>query len=298
MTVRPVVIFLAVAALVVAGTAAFLARSFLRSQAETVGMEQTAPTPASAEVLVMARDLAAGALLKSDDLRWAQWPLAALDGRVVTRSAQPDMDKNVAGKVIRRPFLAGEPFDPRASFVPGEAGLMAGLLGPGMRAVSVPITANNGVAGFVLPGDRVDVVLTADFRKGNYAPAGNGTVQKYASETVLQDVRVVAIDQQTNPAQDGQSIVGKTATIEVSPKQAEMVATASMIGQLSLVLRSIAEPNGQETLSGPDYTTDLETSRVLKAAMGAAKAPSSGGGRTVTVNRAGTISSQSFGGGK
>ena len=175
--------------------------------------------------------------------------------------------------------------------------------------MSIPITNPSAVSGFITPGDRVDIILATDMqraidsadRKGDTG----GSILRFAAETVLADIRVLAIDQQIARGRDGAAIQGQTATVEVTPKQGEILTTAGLIGSLQLVLRGL--PDGAAAKPSPDeaskqgFTADTETSRALQALVEGrikkaepAKASSSGGGATVKINRAGTITSEGF----
>lgn len=291
---RPVRVIILAVAVVAALLTALLARRWMHGQ--EARMEPAAAAIALAEVVVAARDLPAGSLLLADDLRFEPWP-ASVAGKLLVRGTGDDPRAALAGQTVRRDLFAGEPVTAQA-LRPNRSGMLAGMLGAGNRAVSVAISNTSAAAGFVTPGDRVDVVLAADLLRteGNNA-AHNGPMVRYAAETVLTDVRVLAIDQSTRRNNDGGAVEGKTATLEVTPKQAELLAAAAMLGSLSLALRSAdaAEP----VRAAIPFTADTEASRALdslhnsrpKVAAGAAKS----GGAQVIVNRAGQISAQSFG---
>ena len=154
---------------------------------------------------------------------------------------------------------------------PGERGFLAAVLTPGMRAVTVPVTATSGIAGFVFPGDRVDLILAHDFQTGT----GENRVINRASETLLTDVRVLAVDQKT-ASKDGAAALAKTATLEVEPRQAEMIAVSVKLGDLSLSLRSLrredvaaggaADDQDRPAQRGKTYTRDSDVSRLIRAA--------------------------------
>ena len=174
------------------------------------------------------------------------------------------------GTVVRYPVTAGEPVTQGALVAPGDRGFLAAALGPGMRAVTVPVSAQTGVAGFVFPGDRIDLVLTQSVD-------GEGTALK-AAETVLSNLRVLATDQTTEQTTDeaGKTVVNTfgTVTLEVTPKIAEKIAVAQTIGQLSLVLRSIRDSSDEleRAIAAGDVTIPAGASReqeerLLKAAM-------------------------------
>ncbi|EME67529.1 Flp pilus assembly protein CpaB, partial [Paramagnetospirillum caucaseum] len=268
---RPIVIIVVVAALAAGGTA-MLAKSWLDRQ--EARRARAADEPATVEILVINRDVASGAALVSDDLRYEVWPKSAAADRLVTRKPGEDAKAAFVGMIARRPLAEGEPVSAATTFRPESSGVLAGLLAPGKRAMSIAITNPTAVSGFVTPGDRVDVVLATDLKKseeGASPEASAGLLVRHGAETVLADIRVLAIDQQITRGRDGAPIQGKTATLEVTPKQAEILTVAGMVGTLQLSLRpqrgdeSAAPPASGEVL---DFTTDLEAGKVLQAAVG------------------------------
>jgi pilus assembly protein CpaB len=290
---RPVTLFLVVFALAVAGLTAFLAKRFLEQNTRPAAAE-TQMQPARS-VLVAARDVPAGAVLAAADLRWQSWPTDSDDTRLMIKAERDDPLTAAIGQHVRRPLQAGEPLRRETLFKPGQGHIMAGLLRPGMRAVAIAIGATNAAAGFVLPGDRVDVVLTADLSRltGATQPQA-GVAAKFAAETILVDIRVLAIDQATKPAQPNDAaLVGKMALLEVSPAQAETVATAAMMGSLSLSLRSLALAEAPPEPARP-FTADFGVSKALGAFAGGNPLPQSASGG-VRVNRGGTLTVEGSG---
>lgn len=292
---RPVAIILVVVAVIAASLTAFLAKRWLDTQAAS---RPAAEPVAMAEVLVAAREIPPGTVLQSGDLRWEKWPQGAVSTRMV---GTKEGGTALLGKVARRALSEGEPVSATATFSHDAAGMLAGMLSPGMRAVSIAITGQSAVSGFVTPGDRVDIVLAADVKRAESGEdKGSGPLVRFAAETVLENVKVLAIDQQIARGRDGQAIPGKTATIEVTPKQSELVTAAGMLGQLSLVLRGIApDPAAAAGTPTPTlrFTPDLEASKALSAMHGKPAGKATGGGKgggtAVQINRAGQISTQS-----
>ena len=291
---KPIVLGLAVVAVTAAAGTAFLAQRWVAGQTARPVAVQQAP---GVEVLVVARDVAVGVQIGEGDLRYESWPASAAQ-RFVTRKAGDDPKIRFLGLVTRRSLSEGEPFA-ESSVVKLEAGLLAGLLDPGMRAVSVSISNASAVSGFVAPGDRVDVVMAADFQRADQDSVGKGgPIVRYAAETVLKNVKVLAIDQQIARGKEGATIQGKTATIEVTSKQAEVMIAAGMLGQLSLVLRPLAKDAGEIEVSDGDnqpFTADIEASRAMQVISGGQvkpKPPTGEGG--VRINRAGLVSTRSF----
>lgn len=225
--------------LVVAGLAAVFAAVFVRgamqAPAAPVSVEAEAPEPVM--VLAAASDVLPGSRLTGAELRWTPWPEEAVLPGHVTREADPDAVTRLTGAVTRGGFAAGEPVLEGRLVHPGEAGFMAAVLTPGMRAVAVPISARSGAGGFILPNDRIDVIAAID-RDGGMT-----------TEIVVENARVLAIDQSYSDAGDG-AVVGSTATIELSPEQARAVALAVAGGDVSLALRSVADGQGGPRLPG------------------------------------------------
>ena len=292
---KPAVLILALAAVTAAAGTAFLAQKWVAGQTARPVAAQPAPT---LEVLVVARDVAVGAQIGDGDLRYEAWPVGAAQ-RFVTRKGGEDPKARFLGLVTRRPLAEGEPFA-ESSAVKLDAGLLAGLLEPGMRAVSVAISNASAVSGFVAPGDRVDVVMAADFQRADQDSVGKGgPIVRFAAETVLRNVKILAIDQQIARGKDGATIQGKTATIEVTSKQAEVMIAAGMLGQLSLVLRPLAKDQPDYEVSDgvtrpPAFTADTEASNAMRVISGEPKSRSPSVDPGIRVNRAGIVSTRSF----
>ncbi len=232
-------IILVLLALVVAGVTAQFTRALMDQQTR-VQPQAAAPQPAAApamKVLVAETDLPAGALLQPGHLVWRAWPKdAAAERLYVVEGARPLEDFH--GAVVRQGVRAGEPITDAQVVRKGDRGFLAAVLSPGMRAVSVPINGVTGVAGFIFPGDRVDLVLTLRVEHGEES----AMPERRASETVLSGVRVLALDQRSDDLQ-GEVKVAQIATLEVSPREAERVALAADLGRLSLSLRPLeADP--------------------------------------------------------
>ncbi len=191
------------------------------------------------EVLVARRSLPAGTLLKPDHVTWQAWPKEGVNEiYIVKGKAKQD---EMLGAVVRAGVTKGEPITTARIVKPGDRGFLAAVLKPGMRAVSVQVNATTGISGFVFPGDRIDLILS----HGIQVDVTEGTRQRRASETVLSDVRVLAVDQKTDD-QDGTPSVAKTATLEVTPKQAELVAVAVELGKLSLSLHALTPSDSED----------------------------------------------------
>lgn len=228
---------LVVAALATAGGTAFYAKTWLAS--ERAQIAATAPKKAKessekTQVLVLKDSLPIGHFLKAGDFKWQAWPKDALAEGYVVKGEEGKLEDYV-GTVVRASVAAGQPVTNNVVVQPGDRGYLAAVLQPGMRAISVPINATTGIAGFVFPGDMVDLVLTLKMRS-NDADSGGRPIRM--SQTFLNEIRVLAVDQQTNN-EEGKAKVAKTATLEVLPKQAEKIALGLELGSLSLSLRSL-----------------------------------------------------------
>jgi pilus assembly protein CpaB len=194
------------------------------------------------DVLVAKTDIAMGQVVSVAELQWQIWPTTAAGQHFIRRSEKPNAIEQLSGSIARTPFVTGEPIR-EAKLIKGGSGFMAAILPSGQRALSTEISAETGAGGFILPNDRVDVLLT---RRDREAEKRSG-VDTHITETILSNVRVLAIDQ-TVQEKDGQRVVvGKTATLEVTPRQAETLALSRQLGTLSLALRSLADANSVET---------------------------------------------------
>jgi pilus assembly protein CpaB len=260
------IIFLLLA-VIVAGTTAFLARAWLQSEraaiAAQMGGQRPVAKPAT-QVLVARAAIRTGQLIKPDDLRWQPWPQGNLPASYIVEGKRPIGD--FVGAVARSQFHVGEPIVESDIVMPGSRGFLAAVLKPGLRAVSVPATATSTVSGFIYAGDRVDVLLTHTLEGQN----GHHN----ATETILRNARVIAMDQKLDFAPGDKPDVAKTATLELTAKQTEIVTLAVKMGELSLVLRSLQDPADEErdAASGDDataelgdsYTHDSQVSRLIK----------------------------------
>jgi pilus assembly protein CpaB len=207
------------------------------------------PTPkapvakvATVDVLVAKSDIEVGKRISAEDVAWQGWPANANTGNFIRRNQHPNAIEGLSGSIVRTPFVAGEPIRQAKLVQAKGSGYMAAILPAGMRAVSIGVSPESGASGFILPNDHVDIVLTHRDREAEKA---TGT-QAYTSQTILSDVRVLAIDQNVTEKNGQKVVVGKTATLELSPRQVETIELARQTGSLSLALRSIADI-GKET---------------------------------------------------
>ncbi len=262
-------IILAVAVLAGMACVAVLARGMASSQPRVA-----APPPhPTVQVLVAKRDLAVGDRIDTPDIGWQAWPADTsnpayiVDGaptvapsqnltgtatrmadaaKVAVSGPSPALTA-IVGTLVRAPILTGEPILKSKLVHAGEAGVMAVTLDAGMRAMAVPLTAESAVGGFILPGDHVDIVMSRQLDPSTSGGLGSGGGKRVAASVVLNNVRVLAIDQNNAGPQKSIAQVGATATVEVSPEQAEQLVIAKGVGQLTLVLRSYADAAGPAT---------------------------------------------------
>src|SRR4051794_27897465 len=233
-------LMLLIGALVVAAVTAVMAKNMFSgasapsAQATPVVQQATGP-----EVLVAVRPLPVGTIIDAEALRYQRWPESLTQPAYFIKGQTPTGPADLIGTVVRNEIAAGQPITQGSLIKPGERGFLAAALGPGMRAITVPVSITSGVAGFIFPGDRVDIVLTQEVGGGEGPPLK-------ASETVFRNVRVLATDQRMSAqGEDGKPVVRNfsTVTLEATPKMAEKIAVAQTIGQMSLSLRSIADNN-------------------------------------------------------
>jgi pilus assembly protein CpaB len=260
-------IILAVMALVFAAGVMLLGRAWMTAQTPVAA----APAAAPAFAILVARDqMTLGQIIKPTDLVWQNWPEGDINKAYIAQGTHAPAD--FGGWVVRSPLGKGEPVTDDKIVAPGDRGFFAAVLRTGMRAVSIAVDSTSGIAGFVFPGDQVDVLLTH-----NLPAEGSGPHR--ATETILQDVRVIAIDQKVSN-QPAEPTVAHNVTVEVTPKQSEIIAVSTSMGKLSLSLRGIARqpeeaPDADQAASAPGvnrmaqtYTLDNQASRLLGAADG------------------------------
>lgn len=240
---KPARIIILAVAIVAAGMAGLLAmrlsgsKSVVLQQAEAVMKKE--PT---INVLVSAANLPVGSRLDDKSMRWMAWPEGSIVEGFITENTRPQAMTELTGVVVRLPMFEGEPVR-REKIADSSGRVMSSLLPSGKRAVATEISVATGAGGFILPNDRVDVIMVR-----------RGTEDNYLTETVLSNVRVLAIDQQIQEKPDGEkSVVGTTATLELTPDQTKVITVAQQMAErLSLALRSVADAQEEDT-SAADY---------------------------------------------
>jgi pilus assembly protein CpaB len=192
------------------------------------------------QILVATKDLPMGTTISGDAVEWQDWPRTAASGNFISRAQNPDGMNQVAGALARSTFYAGEPIS-EAKLIRTDRGFMSAILPAGQRAVATKIAADTSAGGFILPKDRVDVIMTRQM-PGTPGVAGAAVAPEFHTETILHNVRVLAIDQTIEDKNGQKVVVGQTATLELSPQQAEILSVAQEMSQrLTLALRSIAD---------------------------------------------------------
>src|SRR5262245_40665272 len=236
---KPARILVLIIAMAAGGVAAFLAG---RSDDPQPALAPVAQIE-TIDVLVAGGDIGLGSTVSSQDLRWQTWPAESASSQFIRRSDNPDAINQIAGSISRQAFAAGEPIRESRLIKAKGSGYMAAILPKGKRAISVDIAPDTGGAGFILPNDRVDIILARRDNKDADRAAGADT---HTGEIILSNIRVLAIDQTVEEKNGQRVVVGKTATLEVAPHQSEMVARAKLMGVLTLSLRSIVDFNAAD----------------------------------------------------
>lgn len=296
MSVRNIIL-IAAALLITAGTT-FVARSWLAAQrAQPVAIAQQAPEPQGIKVLVAKVALPTGVFIQEGQLQWQIWPDGNIPDSYLTEEEMKLEDLH--GAVVRRGLTAGEPLTPTRVIRPGDRGFLAAVLRPGFRAIAIRVNATSGVSGLVFPGDRIDIILTHIITDRT----GQEPVERRASETILENVRVLAIDQ-TVDENTTEPTYASNFTLEVTPKQAEMLSVVRELGGLSISLRSLAKDEQElERLAtqdepleeidperGDTYTWDTEVSRLVGLRAG----QQGNGKKVVNITRGNQVEEQRF----
>ena len=260
----PMRLIILAVALVAAGLAAFLVRNIASQQPTVVeGPTETVERIVEVEVsqqqvLVARGDLRVGTLLTPDDFKWANWPEATINPAYFTQDFAPDAMETLTGSVVRTAMYVDEPIMPQKIVQKGETGFMAALLAPGKRAVTVEISPESASAGFILPDDRVDIILTEQVEQ---VGVDEDAPPIMVTTTILENGRVLAIDQTFGDVDGIPTLTGSTATMELNQGQAELLARAARVGELSLTLRSVADAgfNEGEALADVDSLDRVRT---------------------------------------
>ncbi len=235
-------IALLIGALVIAMVTAIMAKNMFSGAGASEAAAATTAVPVGPSILVATKSLPVGTIIDATAIQFQPWPKDLVQQHYFIQGSKDADPAKLIGTVVRNPITAGQPITQGALVKPGDRGFLAAALGPGMRAITVPVSATSGVGGFIFPGDRVDLVLTQQVPGG-----GDGPPLK-VSETIVRNMRVLATDQRTtSEGADGkqQVAVFSTVTLEATPKLTEKITVAQTIGQLSLSLRSIADTTAE-----------------------------------------------------
>ena len=250
------VLIIVAAALLIAIIVAVSIQSRLAPKTPTT-VEETPKT----EILVANRDISIGDKIERSSVRWQIWPEEALFDNALEKGV--DQESDFIGQIVRRSFSKDEPISEAAFVDIAEGGFLAAALGQDMRAFAVEVSADTSVGGFISPGDRVDVILTYQIKvRSDVEEETQEVVVRDASETILKNVKVLAIDQDTSSGEDREVKVGKTVTLEVTQSGAETLALAGEMGDLTLALRRLGEKDTQDKAS--ELTTDVGIGKTLR----------------------------------
>ncbi|AYM63783.1 Flp pilus assembly protein CpaB [Agrobacterium fabrum] len=257
-------------ALVAAGLAGLVAMQISGAKQVIEKAETIIQKEPTVNVLVSSVNLPVGSRLNDSSVRWTPWPQGNVVDSFITEAKRPDAITELAGTVVRLPLFEGEPIRPE-KVVDSSNRIMSSLLPAGKRAVATEISVSTGAGGFVLPNDRVDVIMVRKGENGNFL-----------TENVLNNVRVLAIDQQIKEGEDGiAAVVGATATLELTPEQAKIITVAQqMADRLTLALRSVADAQENDTLSaghllsgssGQPEIQVIKSGSIVKSGQGASQ---------------------------
>lgn len=289
---RKGVLLFAVIAFALTGGTIYFVNTWMkqeRSRLAERNQKVVEPQESGVFVLVAAKDLPAGHIIVVSDLRWQSWPDKSVPPQYVVRkdATSTDIPATYVGTVVRRGIVTSGPITSDNLIKLGDRGFLAAVLKPGTRAISVRVDESTGVAGLIYPGDRVDVILTHEVAVKSKEVDRETEAKVRVSETILSNVRVIAIDQSLEDlkANKGQTRAPKTATVEVTPRQAEMITVATRMGTLTLTLQSLACAGGEtqtasagegpncaastnampdEAERGKTYTADSDVSRMAR----------------------------------
>jgi pilus assembly protein CpaB len=252
---NPARIIVLVIALAAGGLAALLAS---RSGPEAPPQVVQAPPQKTdtTEVLIATADIGVGQPVTPQNMAWVTWPAANAGPQFIQKKTNPDALASMSGSIVRIAFANGEPIREAKVIKAGSSGYIAALLPSGMRAVAMEISPEAGAGGFILPSDHVDIILTRVEKLGNE--------ENFSVETILADVQVLAIDQTVEEKNGQRVIVGKIATVAISPRQTETLALARRMGALSLALRGLRDTNQPGTNVSDAAVTNRQSINIVR----------------------------------
>lgn len=255
--------------LVVAGGAALVAAMLVRGMGgsdtpEIIELVETESEPAIplTQVLVVTSDMPVGHRISSDDIAWKDWPEELVTENFFLAAENEDAINELTGAVVRTPFFEGEPVLARKIVRAGENGILAAVINEGMRGVAVEISVETAAGGFILPNDRVDVILTYEVE----VTEGDSLIERPATQTILQNVRILAIDQTISEVEGETVVLGTTATLELTPRHAEILMLATRMGDISLTLRGVSDAQnaGGEVVASSSIQSARDVSGTVK----------------------------------
>jgi pilus assembly protein CpaB len=221
----------------------FLVRGLLGGGTSPAKAAFAPPQVTMSQVLVAGSNEDSGTPLTPEMVHWQAWPKGNVDASFITQDASPNLSTIISGAVVRAPILAGQPITTANIIHSNSSGVMAATLAQGMRAVSIGISTESSAGGFILPNDRVDVIVTQQM---------SGSEQRsFHANTILRNVRVLAVDQTYKEDKDQKVVLAKTATLELTPEQAEAVERAQASGTISLSLRGLGDMSAVGQSSAP-----------------------------------------------
>ncbi len=257
--------------LIVAAVAAVVAAVLVRGamQNEPAPAPVAAPEPATVRVLAARSDIGRGERINRDKLQWVDWPQDLVTPELITDREEPNAMERFQNGVVRERITQGEPIREARVVVAGSgSGVMSAVLTPGYRAVAAPISPEQAAGGFILPNDRVDVLLT-------HSPDAG----RLRSDIILENVRVLAIDQKYAEDEESGSVVGETVTLELTPAQARALTVAIAAGDISLILRSVADTSGESRAAAGEPENDGSERAIRVVRYGNETSIFVGGGR-------------------
>ena len=271
---RPIIVIFGFVALAFAIGAGLLLNSMMTPPpAPTVDTVVVPPKPKTIGVLIASGPIEVGKVLNSDNMEFQEWPEGSVKrdqgiALALNDTERPEVMKSFVGTTLRVPMIRGEPFNDDKVIRPGTGSVLALVLSPGMRSMTIAIDAVSGAAGMVQPGDKVDIMLTADLTDGGVGlvdPKSGIARPRLITETILKDIKVIASDRRLNPNIAADAPVPTNVTLELTPEQAEIVATGTRLGRFTLAVRSFKQGEDPVRLGLP-LTTDIAVTPKLQAA--------------------------------
>lgn len=220
------------------------------------------------DVLVATQNMSLGSRVSEQSVKWKQWPAEALSPSLISNDSRPQAIEELERAIVRSPILEGEPISENKLIKAGNSGVMAALLKPGMRAVTTRISVDTAAGGFIQPGDRVDIILTQTVQ--SKSPAGSQSNQRiFSADTIFENVHVLAIDQTYSTGiEGGATVIGSTATFEMSQEDAELLQQSVSKGDLSLTLRGIIRSGATARSAAKNEKEEVETESSLTVYRG------------------------------